>query len=143
MSFGLWQVCALGCPVPAIDTASGLCEGKIPHRESFMEIAVDNAPGTVVVRETGRGLYQQEVISGPHHLLADEPENVGGLDSGPGPYELLLAALGACTTMTLRLYADRNQIPLKHSQISLRHARIYARKRLFGLRNEGGNDRSN
>jgi uncharacterized OsmC-like protein len=91
-----------------------------------MEIAVDNAPGTVVVRETGRGLYQQEIISGPHHLLADEPENVGGLDSGPGPYELLLAALGACTTMTLRLYADRNQIPLKHSQISLRHARIYA-----------------
>ncbi len=91
-----------------------------------MEIAADNAPGTVVVRETGRGQYQQDVISGPHHLLADEPENVGGLDSGPGPYELLLAALGACTTMTLRLYADRNQFPLKRSQVRLRHARIYA-----------------
>jgi len=87
---------------------------------------VDNAPGIVVVQETGAGLFQQAVISGPHHLLADEPEDVGGLDSGPGPYELLLAALGTCTLMTLRLYADRNQWPLKHSQISLRHKRIYA-----------------
>jgi uncharacterized OsmC-like protein len=62
----------------------------------------------------------------PTIFLADEPENVGGLDSGPGPYELLLAALGTCTMMTLRLYADRQQWPLKHSQISLRHNRIYA-----------------
>jgi uncharacterized OsmC-like protein len=87
---------------------------------------VDNAPGIVVVRETGAGLFQQEVISDPHHLLADEPKNVGGLDTGPGPYELLLAALGACTMMTLRLYADRNQWPLRPSQISLQHKRIYA-----------------
>jgi uncharacterized OsmC-like protein len=88
--------------------------------------AVDNAPGTVVVRETGRGQFQQEVISGPHRFLADEPNNRGGLDSGPGPYELLLSALGACTTMTLRLYADRYQFPLKRSQIRLQHKRIYA-----------------
>jgi len=87
---------------------------------------VDNAPGIVEVRETGRGLFQQEVISGSHHLLSDEPTNVGGLNSGPGPYELLLAALGACTTMTLRLYADRQQWPLKRSQISLWHERVYA-----------------
>ena len=87
---------------------------------------VDTAPGQVVVRETGAGRFQQEVISGAHRLVADEPANAGGLDSGPGPYELLLAALGACTMMTLRLYADRKQWPLQHAQISLRHKRIYA-----------------
>jgi uncharacterized OsmC-like protein len=87
---------------------------------------VDSAPGIVVVRETGGGLFQQEVISGSHRLLTDEPKNVGGLDSGPGPYELLLAALGTCTMMTLRVYADRNQWPLKRSQMKLQHKRIYA-----------------
>jgi uncharacterized OsmC-like protein len=51
---------------------------------------------------------------------------VGGLDSGPGPYEFLLAALGACTSMTLRLYADRKQFPLVRTQVRLRHERIYA-----------------
>ena len=83
-------------------------------------------PGTVVVRETGQGRFQQEVISGAHRLLADEPVRVGGLDSGPDPYELLLAALGACTSMTLRLYADRKQLPLTRTQVSLRHRRTYA-----------------
>jgi putative redox protein len=83
-------------------------------------------PGTVVVRETRRGQFQQEIVAGPHSLLADEPRNVGGLDSGPGPYALLLAALGVCTSMTLRLYADRKQIPLIRTQVQLRHSRIYA-----------------
>jgi uncharacterized OsmC-like protein len=84
-------------------------------------------PGTVIVRETGRGKFQQEIISGMHRLYADEPENVGGLDSGPGPYDLLLAALGACTSMTLRLYADHKQIPLARTEVRLRHSRIYAK----------------
>jgi uncharacterized OsmC-like protein len=83
-------------------------------------------PGTVVVRETGKGEFQQEIISGPHRLVADEPAIRGGLDSGPNPYNLLLAALGACTTMTLRLYADRHQLPLMRTQVRLRHERIYA-----------------
>ncbi len=82
--------------------------------------------GSVIVRETGRGKFQQEIVSGAHHLLADEPENVGGFDSGPGPYELLLAALGACTSMTLRLYADRKKLPLTRTSVRLRHSRIYA-----------------
>jgi uncharacterized OsmC-like protein len=82
--------------------------------------------GTVVVRETGRGQFQQEIISGPHRLTADEPVSAGGLDTGPGPYDLLLAALGACTSMTLRLYADRKKLPLTRTQVRLRHSRIYA-----------------
>ena len=80
----------------------------------------------VVVRETGRGRFQQEVVWGPHRLTADEPTDVGGLDTGLGPYELLLASLGACTAMTLRLYADRKQYPLKNAQVRLRHSRIHA-----------------
>ena len=83
-------------------------------------------PGYVVVRETGHGKFQQEVVSGRHSLIADEPAAVGGLDSGPGPYELLLASLGACTAMTLRLYADKKQIPLKRTQVRLHHSKIYA-----------------
>jgi len=74
-------------------------------------------PGTVVIRETGKGEFQQEVIFGPRRLLADESAVRGGFDSGPGPYELLLAALGACTAMTLRLYADRHQLRLAGTQI--------------------------
>ncbi len=84
------------------------------------------APSTVIVRETRRGLFQQEIIAGTHRLLADEPVNVGGFDSGPGPYDLLLAALGAGTAMTRRLYADRKKLPLTRTQVRLRHNRIYA-----------------
>jgi putative redox protein len=81
---------------------------------------------TVVVRETRRGKFQQDIMVGNHHLLADEPLKAGGLDSGPGPYDLLLAALGACTSMTVRLYADLKQIPLARTLVRLRHAKIYA-----------------
>ncbi len=87
----------------------------------------DTLPGTVAVRETRRGQFQQEVVLGKHRLLADEPVKDGGLDSGPGPYDLLLTALGACTSMTVRLYADHKQIPLKRTQVRLRHEKIYAK----------------
>ena len=85
-----------------------------------------NEPGEVVVREARHGTFQQDITVGRHHFLADEPVATGGLDSGPGPYDFLLAALGACTSMTLRLYADRKQLPLKRTQVRLRHSRIYA-----------------
>jgi len=98
----------------------------MPAEQSDISSAEITAPGTVIVRETRRGQFQQEIISGPHHLVADEPVTAGGLDSGPGPYDLLLAALGACTAMTLRLYADRKQLPLTRVQVRLRHYRIYA-----------------
>jgi putative redox protein len=82
--------------------------------------------GTVVVAETGEGKLQQAITAGRHHLLADEPVAVGGLDSGPGPYDLLLAALGACTSMTLRLYAERKKLPLDRISVRLRHQKIHA-----------------
>ena len=81
---------------------------------------------TVVVRETGQGRFQQEVTVGAHRFLADEPLEVGGLDSGPGPYDLLLAGLGACTAMTLRLYAERKALPLERVTVRLNHSRIHA-----------------
>jgi uncharacterized OsmC-like protein/alpha-beta hydrolase superfamily lysophospholipase len=83
-------------------------------------------PGEVVVRETRHGTFEQDITAGRHHFVADEPVAAGGLDSGPGPYDFLLAALGACTSMTLRLYADRKQLPLERTQVRLRHSRIYA-----------------
>jgi uncharacterized OsmC-like protein/pimeloyl-ACP methyl ester carboxylesterase len=86
----------------------------------------DPAPGTVVVSETGQGRFQQTIATGPHRFLADEPVKVGGRDSGPGPYDLLLAGLGACTAMTLRLYAERKALPLERVSVTLTHGRIHA-----------------
>ncbi|MFL5332716.1 MAG: alpha/beta fold hydrolase [Geminicoccaceae bacterium] len=83
-------------------------------------------PGLVLVEETGRGGFQQQVTMGRHRLIADEPESVGGMDSGPGPYDLLLAAVGTCSSMTVRLYAERKGWPLERVAVRLRHARIHA-----------------
>ncbi len=82
--------------------------------------------GIVLVRETGNGKLQQEVTSGPHRFLADEPVKSGGQDSGPSPYDLLLAGLGACTSMTLRLYADNKKLPLDRVSVRLTHNKIHA-----------------
>ena len=77
--------------------------------------------GLVLVRETRGGKFQQEILTGPHRLLADEPEKLGGLNSGPGPYDFLLAGLGACTAMTIRLYAEFKKIPLENISVRLNH----------------------
>ncbi|MEA2829797.1 MAG: hypothetical protein QOF22_545 [Bradyrhizobium sp.] len=84
------------------------------------------APRNVVVRETRNGKFQQTVAIGPHRLLADEPVAAGGEDSGPGPYDFLLAGLGACTSMTMRLYAERKSLPLERVTVTLRHSKIHA-----------------
>jgi uncharacterized OsmC-like protein len=84
------------------------------------------APGTVVVVENGKGLFGQDLLNGRHRLVADEPRASGGDDAGPNPYELLLMSLGACTSMTLRLYAKRKQLPLTRVAVRLRHSRIHA-----------------
>ena len=83
--------------------------------------------GLVFVRETHGGKFQQEILTGPHHLLADEPVKVGGLDSGPGPYDFLLAGLGACTSMTIRLYADFKKLPLQSVSVRLSHDKVHIR----------------
>ena len=83
--------------------------------------------GLVLVRETHGGKFQQEILTGPHRMLADEPVKLGGLDSGPGPYDYLLAGLGACTSMTIRLYADFKKIPLDNVSVRLSHNKIHAK----------------
>jgi putative redox protein len=84
------------------------------------------APRRVVVRETRDSKFQQSISVGPHRLVADEPVAAGGEDTGPGPYDLLLAGLGACTSMTMRLYADRKSLPLERTTVTLRHSKIHA-----------------
>ncbi|SHG86647.1 bifunctional alpha/beta hydrolase/OsmC family protein [Bradyrhizobium erythrophlei] len=84
------------------------------------------APRTVVVRETRASKFQQTVSIGPHRMLADEPAAAGGEDSGPGPYDFVLAGLGACTSMTMRLYADRKSLPLERTTVTLKHSKIHA-----------------
>ena len=84
------------------------------------------APRNVVVRETRNSKLQQTISIGPHRLLADEPVAAGGEDSGPGPYDFLLAALGACKSMTMRLYADRKSLPLERATVTLHHSKIHA-----------------
>jgi uncharacterized OsmC-like protein/alpha-beta hydrolase superfamily lysophospholipase len=95
------------------------------------DLARDLAPdipkdSRITVRETRAGRFQQEIKAGRHRFLADEPVEVGGLDSGPGPYDLVLAGLGACTSMTLRLYAERKALPLDRVTVRLGHSRIHA-----------------
>ena len=91
------------------------------------EAKSDAAPrDRVVVEESGQGKFANTVSVGPHNLMADEPESVGGDDRGPSPYEYLLAGLGACTSMTLRMYAQRKGLPLQHVKVSLTHSKIHA-----------------
>ncbi|HUE64971.1 MAG TPA: OsmC family protein [Rhizomicrobium sp.] len=82
-----------------------------------------NETETITVSETGLGKYQVEARMGASALLIDEPVSAGGLGSGPNPYDLLAAALGACTTMTIRLYANRKGWPLSHVETAVRHSR--------------------
>lgn len=83
-------------------------------------------PNAVVVRETGRGGFENHVVVGPHVLLADEPPAFGGGGAGPNPYEFLNAALGACTAMTLRMYANRKGWPLARVSVTLNHEKTHA-----------------
>jgi putative redox protein len=74
----------------------------------------------------GSGRYRTDIQAGAHELVADEPAGAGGTDEGPDPYSLLLGALGACTAITLRMYADRKQWPLEGVEIELSHERAHA-----------------
>lgn len=89
----------------------------------------DESPGarSVRVAETSAGKFTQRITTGSHTWAADEPESSGGADSAPDPYQLLLSALGACTSMTLRMYADRKGWDLRNTTVTLNHDRLHAR----------------
>ena len=80
---------------------------------------------SVIVTASAAG-FAQEIQAGRHRFLADEEVAAGGTDTGPGPYDLLLAALGACTSMTVAMYARRKGWPLERVTVQLRQAKIYA-----------------
>ena len=91
----------------------------------FEKTQPQNILGVRVV-EAGKGKFAQDIFAGRHSLRADEPESVGGADTGPSPYDLLLAAVGACTAMTLRLYAEQKKLPLERVTVDLAHDKIHA-----------------
>ena len=90
------------------------------------EAAVKANPRKVIVEETGNGLYENTVTMGKHSYIADEPVSVGGTDHGPDPYSYLMAGLGACTSITLRMYAGRKNWPLEKVLVHLSHSKDYA-----------------
>lgn len=78
----------------------------------------------VIVRLKAEDIFTSEVASGKHLLIADEPENEGGKDLGPAPYDLLCASLGSCTAMTIRMYTDLKKWELKSVEVALKHSKV-------------------
>ena len=76
--------------------------------------------------ENGQGPFGNDIFAGPHRLLADEPESMGGLNRGPSPYDYLSAALGACTAMTVRMYAEHKGLALEKVSVGLDHKKVHA-----------------
>jgi uncharacterized OsmC-like protein/alpha/beta superfamily hydrolase len=99
--------------------ASRYLPAEAPRKE-------DEPVEDVVVGETGQGRFQVHVQAGPHRFLADEPVDVGGADTGPSPYDLMSAALGACTAMTLRMYVRLKKLDLGLVTVTVRHNKVHA-----------------
>src|SRR4051794_5783433 len=110
----------------AADVIAAWAERYIDTAAPEAAAALGEEPRKVVVRETRNSKFQQTVSISPHRMLADEPVASGGEDSGPGPYDFVLAGLGACTSMTMRLYADRKSLPLERLTVTLKHSKIHA-----------------
>ena len=108
------------------DVIAAWAERYIDAPAPEVAAASSEALRNVVVRETRNSKFQQTVAMGPHQMLADEPVAAGGADSGPGPYDFVLAGLGACTSMTMRMYADRKSLPLDRITVTLQHQKIHA-----------------
>jgi putative redox protein len=92
----------------------------------YLEESESQVVEGVRVVEAGQGKFAQDVYMGRHRLRADEPVTVGGADAGPNPYDLLLAALGTCTAMTVRMYADLKKLPLARVSVDLKHDKVHA-----------------
>ncbi|MBK8212067.1 MAG: alpha/beta fold hydrolase [Rhodospirillales bacterium] len=118
----------LGRREDAIYVADVLAAWAARYLELPAAAAVPKTPvDAVVVAEAGTGKFAQVVsVRGRHILAADEPVSAGGDDTGPGPYDYLLAGLGACTAMTVRMYADRKGLPLERVSVTLRHGKVHA-----------------
>ncbi len=115
----------LSNPADAIYAAgviSSWASRLIPHDQAIEHPPIES----VIVSETGEGKFQNTVAAGAHLLLADEPLSVGGLDSGPSPYDYLATALGACTSMTIRMYADFKKIDLGLISVEVKHEKVHA-----------------
>ena len=107
------------------DVLSAWAARFIEAREAKADEAQDGTE--VLVRETGNGKFQQQVLSGAHRMLADEPMDYGGLDSGPSPYDYVSIGLGACTSMTLRMYAERKGWDVGQISVEIDHAKVHAK----------------
>jgi putative redox protein len=94
----------------------------IPEKRNWVEDPGDNR----IMARTGETLYRTDIIANGHHIIADEPKSVGGANLGPSPYDLLVSGLGACTCMTLRMYADRKKWPVESISVELKHRKIHA-----------------
>jgi uncharacterized OsmC-like protein len=95
------------------------------RKQQVTETSQKSGPRGVVVRGSGAG-FSQEILAGSHRMTADEPASAGGTDTGPSPYEFLLAALGSCTSITVGMYARRKGWPLEETTVHLRHSKIHA-----------------
>jgi len=108
----------------AADTIAAFASRYVDDQSGALSAPAAVAP--VVVAETSQGPFLNHVVVGRHRFLADEPESVGGFDAGPAPYDLLGAALGSCTSMTMRMYADRKQLPLDRVTVAVQHDKVHA-----------------
>jgi uncharacterized OsmC-like protein/alpha/beta superfamily hydrolase len=105
-----------------------LTEISAPEKSSVDNHRDDSLPviqsGTVIVRELDKN-FTREILTQQHRFISDEPIKLGGSDLGANPYELLLAALGSCTSMTLRMYANHKKLDLESIEVTLRHGRVH------------------
>jgi uncharacterized OsmC-like protein/alpha/beta superfamily hydrolase len=108
----------------AASMIAGFANRYVDDESGALDAPKASAP--VVVAETAQGPFLNHVVVGQHRLLADEPASMGGSDAGPAPYDFLGAALGSCTSMTLRMYADRKKLPLDRVIVEVSHGKVHA-----------------
>lgn len=112
-------------PRPSTDRETEMKSTAISRNVTALQSSI--TAGWVIVASTGPGPFEQVMLDGRHTLIADEPAAAGGGDAGPGPYELLLMALGSCTSMTVRMYAARKKWALEQVIVRLRHEKVHAK----------------